>query len=144
MKFYIILLLSLIGLNQSKVISSVDEAKATVTVNIEIEGSKNGYVYVALHNKLETFPKKGNEAPYMKKVKISGEKTKAVFSKIPYGSYAVSAFYDENGNGKLDYNILGIPKESAGISNNYSGFPKWKKSKFEVMGPSAAQVIKLK
>ena len=85
MKFYIIFLLSLIGLNQSKVISSVDEVKATVTVNIEIEGSKNGYVYVALHNKLETFPKKGNEAPYMKRVKISGEKTKAVFSKSRTG-----------------------------------------------------------
>ena len=80
----------------------------------------------------------------MKRVKISGKKAKVIFTKIPYGTYAISAFYDENGNGKLDYNILGIPKESAGISNNYSGFPKWEKSKFELTGSSINQVIMLK
>ena len=144
MKFYIIFLLSLIGLNQSKVISSVDEVKATVTVNIEIEGSKNGYVYVALHNKLETFPKKGNEAPLYEKGKDFWGKNKGCFFKNPVWVICYQCFYDKNGNGKLDYNILGIPKESAGISNNYSGFPKWKKSKFEVTSPSATQVIKLK
>ena len=80
----------------------------------------------------------------MKRVKISGKKAKVIFTKIPYGTYAISAFFDENGNGKLDYNIFGIPKESAGISNNYSGFPKWDKSKFELAGSSITQVIKLK
>src|SRR5574344_1128341 len=36
------------------------------------------------------------------------------------GDYVVSAYQDLNGNGKLDTNILGIPKEPVGISN-YSG-----------------------
>ena len=144
MKVYAVILLCLLSVNQFEVKSSNEKLQTTISVNIVIDDSSNGFVYVALHSKSDTFPKKGNDAPYMKRVKISGKKAKVIFTKIPYGSYAISAFYDENGNGKLDYNILGIPKESAGISNNYSGFPKWEKSKFELTGSSITQVIKLK
>ena len=144
MKVYIIILLSLFGVYQFQLNANNEKPQTTLSVNIVIDDSSNGFVYVALHSKSDTFPKKGNEAPYMKRVKISGKKAKVIFTKIPYGTYAISAFYDENGNGKLDYNILGIPKESAGISNNYSGFPKWEKSKFELTGSSITQVIKLK
>ena len=144
MKVYAVILLCLLSVNQFEVKSNNEKPQNTLSVNIVIDDSSNGFVYVALHSKSDTFPKKGNEAPYMKRVKISGKKAKVIFTKIPYGTYAISAFYDENGNGKLDYNILGIPKESAGISNNYSGFPKWEKSKFELAGSSINQVIKLK
>ena len=144
MKVYAVILLCLLSVNQFDVKSNNEKPQTILSVNIEIDDSSNGFVYVSLHSKSDTFPKKGNEAPYMKRVKISGKKAKVIFTKIPYGTYAISAFYDENGNGKLDYNILGIPKESAGISNNYSGFPKWEKSKFELTGSSITQVIKLK
>ena len=144
MKVYAVILLCLLSVNQFEVKSNNEKPQTTVSVNIVIDDSSNGFVYVALHSKSYTFPKKGNEAPYMKRVKISGKKAKVIFTKIPYGTYAISAFFDENGNGKLDYNIFGIPKESAGISNNYSGFPKWDKSKFELAGSSITQVIKIK
>jgi uncharacterized protein (DUF2141 family) len=35
--------------------------------------------------------------------------------------YAVSVFHDENSNGKLDRNLLGIPREGVGASNNAVG-----------------------
>lgn len=34
------------------------------------------------------------------------------------GTYAVSAFLDENGNGRLDRNALGLPTEPWAVSNN--------------------------
>lgn len=34
------------------------------------------------------------------------------------GTYAVKLHIDENENGELDTNFLGIPKEQYGISNN--------------------------
>ena len=34
------------------------------------------------------------------------------------GRYAVSAIHDENGNGKLDRNLLGIPTGGCGFSND--------------------------
>ncbi|MDI6402100.1 DUF2141 domain-containing protein [Balneolaceae bacterium ANBcel3] len=47
------------------------------------------------------------------------------------GVYAVRYFHDENSNKKLDTNVMGIPKEGYGFSNNaYSafgpkGFEEW-------------------
>lgn len=37
---------------------------------------------------------------------------------LPTGRYAVSLFYDENGNGELDSNFIGIPREPVALSNN--------------------------
>ena len=37
---------------------------------------------------------------------------------VPPGRYAVQAFHDRNGNGKVDRNFLGIPTESVGFSND--------------------------
>lgn len=34
------------------------------------------------------------------------------------GRYAVQIYHDENGNGKLERNFIGIPKEGYGFSNN--------------------------
>ncbi|WP_162910628.1 DUF2141 domain-containing protein [Hymenobacter oligotrophus] len=43
---------------------------------------------------------------------------------VPYGKYAVSIYQDANGNGRLDQNFLGIPKEPIGFGNNYKPFGK--------------------
>ena len=51
------------------------------------------------------------------------------------GIYGASLLDDENENGKMDYNVLGIPKEGFGFSNYYhKGFtkPKMETFQFEV------------
>ena len=45
-----------------------------------------------------------------------------VFSNLGSGRYAAVALHDENGNGKLDKNFLGVPAEPYGFSNNVQGF----------------------
>lgn len=42
-------------------------------------------------------------------------------SKLPLGDYAVSVFHDEDDNGELNTNFLGIPTELVGFSNNAKG-----------------------
>ncbi len=37
---------------------------------------------------------------------------------VPPGLYAAQAFHDENGDGLLNRNILGLPKEAMGFSRN--------------------------
>lgn len=62
------------------------------------------------------------------------------------GSYAVSVIHDENNNDKLDTNLVGIPKEGFGFSNNptiYFGPPSFDKSKVELEKDSEI-VIKMK
>jgi uncharacterized protein (DUF2141 family) len=53
---------------------------------------------------------------------------------IPPGHWAVQAFHDLNGNGKLERGLFGIPKEPIGISRDapiHFGPPKWQDAEFE-------------
>jgi uncharacterized protein (DUF2141 family) len=49
-------------------------------------------------------------------------KSAVIFSNLDPGRYAIILFHDENGNGKLDKNALGVPTEPYGFSNNVQGF----------------------
>ena len=47
----------------------------------------------------------------------------------------MAAYHDENGNGKLDTNFLGIPSEGVAASNDAKGTmgpPSYEKAKFAV------------
>ncbi|MGJ7582834.1 DUF2141 domain-containing protein [Variovorax sp. RHLX14] len=46
---------------------------------------------------------------------------KLIFVGLPPGRYAVKSFADENGNGKLDTNLVGLPTERYGFSNDAKG-----------------------
>ncbi|RQO80252.1 DUF2141 domain-containing protein [Acidovorax sp. FJL06] len=41
-----------------------------------------------------------------------------VFSGLPVGRYVTKSFADENGNARLDTNLLGLPTERYGFSND--------------------------
>jgi uncharacterized protein (DUF2141 family) len=45
-----------------------------------------------------------------------------IFGNLEPGRYAAIAFHDENRNGKLDKNFLGVPAEPYGFSNSARGF----------------------
>lgn len=56
---------------------------------------------------------------------------------LPDGTYGLSGIDDENSNAKLDYNLVGMPKEGFCFSNYYhTGFsyPKFRDFIFEVKG----------
>jgi outer membrane protein len=61
---------------------------------------------------------------------------------VPAGDIAVLVYIDENGNGVLDKNFIGIPKEPLGISNNYrpKGPPAFDSAKITA-SESAANTI---
>jgi uncharacterized protein (DUF2141 family) len=40
---------------------------------------------------------------------------------VPKGTWAVLVYQDENGNGELDRNLIGIPKENYGFSRDAAG-----------------------
>lgn len=52
---------------------------------------------------------------------------------IQAGTYAISAIYDKDSNGKLNTGLLGIPTEKVGFTNNAKGLmgpPSFKKASF--------------
>jgi uncharacterized protein (DUF2141 family) len=66
---------------------------------------------------------------------------------LPFGEYAIAVYHDKNENGKIDTNLLGIPKEDYGFSNNARGRfgpASWQDSKFMVEDNFYSTSIKIK
>ncbi len=82
--------------------------------------NSNGYLLAALHDREEMFPNEGDALMYTK-VKAAAGKTLLRFSVDAPGRYAVALFHDENDNGVLDTNLMGIPVEGYGFTNNARG-----------------------
>lgn len=104
-------------------------------LEIEVNGFKNnnGKAKINLYNTQESFMKKGIKSV---KTVLKNNKTYAVFTDLPKGIYAVSMFHDENANGEIDTNFIGIPTEGYGTSNDAKGFmgpPKYEDAKFELV-----------
>ena len=67
------------------------------------------------------------------------------FESVAVGTYALACFHDENGNGRLDTNFVGIPSEGTGASNGARGFmgpPSFRDARFELteLGPGRLTV----
>lgn len=65
---------------------------------------------------------------------------------LPPGEYAFSVFHDLEGDGRLDRNFIGLPKEPAGLSNNLRpkfGPPRFDKARFTVGSTLVEQRIAL-
>ena len=91
-------------------------------LTIEVSGvtQDRGRIYVAVYDRAETFPISGRQL--IGQVLDPADRHLTVrFKDLPPGQYAAVAFQDSNGNGKLDKNFLGIPKEPYGFSNGARG-----------------------
>ncbi len=60
-------------------------------------------------------------ATRMMMIKVRDREARCDFEDIPPGRYALAVIHDENMNGKLDANWLGVPKEGYGFSNDAKG-----------------------
>lgn len=107
---------------------SAAEVKATID-NLE---ANTGKLYVSLCQQ-DTFMRGRCHFEVVRKV--TKEKQAVVFNDVSGGDYAVSVFYDKNGNDKLDTNLYGVPKEPTGTSNNVSvkhAAPSFEQARFTV------------
>jgi uncharacterized protein (DUF2141 family) len=105
---------------------------ADLTINISEVESGKGMVLIALYAGDEAY--KSDDATFKSHVKANNIQESVVFKDLPNGEYAVKMYQDENSNNELDFNMLGIPKEGYGFSNNVGRFgpAKYKEAKFTV------------
>ena len=71
------------------------------------------------------------------KAKPENGKCSMKFENLKPGKYAIRYFHDENLSGKLEVNMIGIPKEGFGYSNNAAavmGPPSFEKWIFDLNG----------
>jgi uncharacterized protein (DUF2141 family) len=98
-----------------------------------LEGSLN----IAFYSSADTFLKDGKQIASCRNSQPLNKDSRLICP-LPAGAYAAAVYHDENSNGKMDTNFLGIPKEGYGFSNNAHGSfgpPKYEDAAF-TMGES--------
>ncbi|AWJ92863.1 DUF2141 domain-containing protein (plasmid) [Azospirillum baldaniorum] len=105
-------------------------------LRITVEGirSQNGTILIGLYDSLATFnraiamsDREGflNDPSRFAAVALRANaalKSSVVFTNLNPGRYAIVLFHDEDGNGKLNKDALGVPTEPYGFSNDARGF----------------------
>ena len=137
MKLYLHLLIILNFLFLNVIFSQEETSKYYITdirgdISLEIEinnlQSNNGPVYIRILDQNENPVIAGTSS-------VINYSTKISFDSISPGKYAIQFFHDENENQKMDFNLIGIPKEKFGSSNDVKpvlGPPKFEKMLFEI------------
>ena len=111
----IVLLISFTGIAQENTVLKID---------FEISRYDNGSIYVAIYDSEDTFLKKPLKGTI---VEIEDGKASATIIELEPGEYAVSSFYDKNGN-VYSYSVYNYVKNPSIQDNNFvfnkSDYPK--------------------
>jgi uncharacterized protein (DUF2141 family) len=113
------------------------------SLSVAVTGIKNkqGQLIACLWTEKSGFPTCAkNKSAVKRKLAISGGTMTVTFPNVAPGTYAVTIEHDEDSNGKLKTNIIGMPKEGVGVSNNPGGIPSWSKAQVRVSGNGSISV----
>jgi uncharacterized protein (DUF2141 family) len=122
-------------------VSAQTPAKCTLKVKVTGIHDTDGNVKLTLRSD-------PNTVVQSREVEIDGKTMTATaeFENLAPGTYGVSALHDENKNGKLDFNEVGMPVEGYGHSNNPAkrmGPPSFDETKFALSEPTTSIEIQL-
>jgi uncharacterized protein (DUF2141 family) len=113
--------------------SAQSPSQRALTIEIACAASASGTVRVALWKGAATFL---TPPPYRTAtVQLAAGRAEATFGDLDGGEYAVSAFLDRKGNGKLDRSVIGKPAEPYGFSTGARGKfgpPKFRDASIQV------------
>ena len=108
----------------------IPELRGDISLEMEINNleSNKGPIYIRILDE--------NENPVIVGTSpVINYSSEISFDSIFPGKYAIQFFHDENKNQKMDFNLIGIPKEKFGSSNDVKpilGPPKFEKMLFEI------------
>ena len=108
----------------------ISELRGDISLEMEINNleSNKGPLYIRILDENEIPVIVGTSPVINYSAEIS-------FDSIFPGKYAIQFFHDENENQIMDFNLIGIPKEKFGSSNDVKpilGPPKFEKMLFEI------------
>ncbi len=107
--------------------------------------AQKGVIMLGLFNSEESY-NKGN-AVRGAGIPVDKAEVNTVFEGLPDGRYAIKAYHDINGDGKMSTNPYGMPIEPFAFSNNAKGNmgpASWADAAFDVKAGVAKQVISFK
>ncbi len=103
-------------------VASISAQSAPPGLDVEITGvrSDRGVIYIAVFADAESYEQTTDAIAKVAVPAVEGTVT-AHLDLPAAGTVAISMFHDENDNGSLDTNRLGIPLEGYGFSNGVVG-----------------------
>ena len=120
-----------------------ETAPASTSVRFVFEtGAPTGKVMVALYNSADAYS--GGAPVKAVQVDVAAGQTEAVFADLPAGDYAMKAFHDVDGNGRMNTNPFGMPTEPFAFSNNARGNmgpASWDRAEFAASGAVAQTIV---
>ena len=132
---YILFVITIISSNkvfsqEENSIYYITDLRGDISLEMEINNlqSNNGPLYIRILDENENPLIVGTSPVINYSARIS-------FDSISPGKYAIQFFHDENENQKMDFSLIGIPKEKFGSSNNVKpilGPPKFEKMLFSL------------
>lgn len=118
-----------------------------IYVNIPNIENSTGTVACALFESPEGFPAEFlHSATHIMMMQIRDTKARCSFLDIPRGTYALAVIHDENKDGKLNTNFLGIPTEGYGFSSGAEAgmsAPSFEAASFSYDGQNLDLTIRL-
>ncbi|TVZ51548.1 DUF2141 domain-containing protein [Dokdonia sp. Hel_I_53] len=108
-----------------------NENGVTLTITIPNLSNNDGEASAALYNEA-TFMK---AAPLQTSAAIpKNNAVTLVFENVKPGAYGIITLHDTNGNGRMDFEANGMPKEDYGVSGSGAGFgpPSWSNAEITV------------
>ena len=140
------LLLAGLLLSMSTLVSGSEGAdRGNLTVELTGMASDSGSVAYAMWSGPQGWLVDG--AVREGRVAIEQGSSMLLIEDLPYGEYAISAYHDQNDNGKLDTGLFRIPKEPIGTSNDAKirfGPPKYKDARFRLDEPGLSITIQIR
>ena len=143
-------LICLVELLLMFLVSTVGSAQPSQPgIHVEILGIRNsiGAVACALFEAPEGFPTGYLRfATNIMMVKVRATKATCDFADIAPGTYALAVIHDENRDGELATNWMGMPQEGYGFSNDAKGSlgaPSFEAASFSYNGQSLKMTIAL-
>jgi uncharacterized protein (DUF2141 family) len=116
----------------------------SLTVTFTGIKSPTGAVMVGLYDSQTAY--EHGKAARQVRIVITGDSASQTIEGLPPGTYAIKAFHDVDGDGKMGANPFGIPTEPYAFSNDARGSmgpAKWAASAFEVKAGDNAQTIQI-
>jgi len=106
--------------------------ESSLTIKVSGIEELKGIIQVGIYNKEEAFPKIDSQY----RIEYFDVDSKEMILKmdgLAHGEYAIALFHDVNGDGICNLNMLSIPKEPYGFSNNIKpvfSSPSFESTKF--------------
>lgn len=147
MRYWLIVLIVTSVIAAAGISADAQENQSDGVITIHVTGLRNdkGNMNCTLCSSPDGYPSDCKNKVIVK-APIQGDQSDCVFPHEAPGDYAATVFHDEDADGKFKRNLVGIPKEGFGFSNNFRPTvraPTWDEGKFNFPGGHKTITIKI-